>query len=270
MRISSARVLCLCCPVYRPQLKPRWANVPSVCEVCRWRLCRDVSAIDRLHYQLAGPDDLVADRRQVAVLNGAGLATGELRWCDPAAAVLPAGVVASRVNATAGVSGTRDPQAPISLDVVDLIGPAVHATIHDPFGDQVGYLSAATVLDSWVRLLREELFGHERLPGATVGSLADWLVAGGAVSRLEIACSRFLAVVDMTVELRDLLSALRSVAGETEPQPRRYWGVPCRGCNTVSQLVQEDDFVECERCQLLLNPEEFQQWLTTAAQRWGS
>lgn len=244
--------------------------MPSVCEVCRWRLCRDVSTIARLHYQLSGPEDLVADRRQVAVLDEAGLATGELRWRDPAASAMPAGAVSSRVNATAGVSGTRDPQAPTSLDVVDLTGPAVHATIHDPFGDQIGHLSAATVVDSWVRLLREELFGHERLPSATVDDLTDWLLAGGSVSRLEIACNRFLAVDEMTVELRDLLSALRSAAGETEPQPRRYWGVPCRGCNTVSQLVQEDDWIECERCQLLLSPEEFQQWLTTAAQRWGS
>ena len=240
-----------------------------MCAVCRWRLCRDVSAIDRLHYQLSGPDDLVVDRRQVAVLDEDGGVTGEVRWRDPAAAVLPAGAVASRVNATAGVSGTRNPQAPTSLDAVDLTGPARHATIHDPYHDQVGYVSAATVLDSWVRLLRVELFGHQRLPAATVGSLTDWLLAGGVVSRLEIACNRFAAVDEMTVELRDLLSALRSVAGETEPPPRRYLGVPCRGCNVVSQLVQEGDYIECEHCQLLLNPDELQQWLTTAAQRWG-
>jgi len=270
MRIWSAPVLCVCCPVYRPQLKPRWATAPSVCEVCRWRLCRDVSAIDRLHCQLSGPEDLVADRRQVAVLDEAGRATGEVQWCDPVAAVLAAGSVASRVNATAGVSGSRDPQAPTDLDVVDLTGPAVHATIHDPFCDQVGYLSAATVLDSWVRLLREELFGHEWLPAATVGKLTDWLLAGGTASRLEVACNGFLAIDEMTIELRDLLFALRSAAGETEPQPRRYWGVPCRSCNTVSQLIQEDDWVECERCQLLLNPVEFQRWLTTAVERWGS
>jgi len=255
--------------VYRPQLKPQWASTPSVCEVCRWRLCRDVSAIDRLHYQLSGPDDLVADRRKVAVLDEDGRVTGEVRWSDPAAAVLPAGTVTSRVSGTVGVSGTRDPTAPTSLDAVDLTGPARHATIRDPYRDQVGYLSAATVLDSWVRLLREELFGHERLPAATVGSLVDWLLAGGAVSRLEIACNRFVAVDEMTVEMRDLLSGLRSVAGETEPPPRRYLGVPCRGCNVVSQLVQEGDYIECERCQLLLNPDEFQQWMTTAAQRWG-
>ena len=232
-------------------------------------MCRDVSAIDRLHYQLSEPDDLVVDRRQIAVRDEDGRVSGEVRWSDPAAAVLPAGAVASRVNATAGVSGTRDPLAPISLDAVDLTGPVRHATIHDPYRDQVGYVSAATVLDSWVRLLREELFPHERLPAATVWDLTDWLVAGGAVSRLEIACSRLAAVDEMTIELRDLLSALRSVAGETEPPPRRYLGVPCRGCNVVSQLVQEGDYVECERCQLLLNPDEFQQWMATAAQRWS-
>jgi len=125
------------------------------------------------------------------------------------------------------------------------------------------------VLDSWVRVLREELFPHERLPAPTVRALTEWLVAGDAVSRLEMACSRFSAVDEMAVELRELLCGLRSVAGETEPPPRRYLGVPCRGCNFVSQLVQEGDYVECDRCQLLLNPDEFQQWLSTAARRWG-
>lgn len=65
--------------MYQPQLKPRWATIRWVCEVCRWRSCRDVSAIARLHHQLSRPDDLVADLRQVAVSDEAGMATGEVR-----------------------------------------------------------------------------------------------------------------------------------------------------------------------------------------------
>jgi len=38
-----------------------------------------VSAIARLHHQLSRPDDLVADLRQVAVSDEAGMATGEVR-----------------------------------------------------------------------------------------------------------------------------------------------------------------------------------------------
>lgn len=257
---------CILCPTYRRDDTPHTPDVDPVCDVCRWRVHRDMAAVGRLHRDLAVDEVLDRDHRTVAILDALGVPTGQYRWRDPAAAVLPVGAVAGRSGQPV-VSGTREPSVPIDLDRIDLTAPARHGTVHDPYHDQIGHISTATVLDSWAYALRAALFATERRPDGSVDALVRWFLTGAPVSRLDTACTRYAAVTDLAGEIRRLCTALRDAAGESEPPPQVLWGVPCRRCKEVSRLVREDLYVACRKCGLLLTLIEYRAWTAQEARR---
>ncbi|MEU4218103.1 hypothetical protein [Actinoplanes sp. NPDC026623] len=259
---------CICCAVYRPDATPHTPTDGPVCAVCRRRLHRDVAAIGRLHHDLTTPEPVEGDQRLIEVVGDDGTPTGERRWADPAAALLPVGAISARSGQPI-VTGTRDPVTPVDLDTVDLTAPANHTTVQDPHHDQIGHISAATILDSWCHALHVAVFPLDRRPDATVAALVSWLTGGWAESRLDTACSQYPAVADLAGEIRRLCGAMRGAAGEIEPKPQVLWGVPCRRCNLASGLVRDEEYIECGNCQLLLTDAEYRAWLTKAAKRFA-
>lgn len=50
-------------------------------------------------------------------------------------------------------SGTRTPPLPVREDILTLLGPATAADVHDPYGDQTGPPSVASVLSAWCEVI---------------------------------------------------------------------------------------------------------------------
>lgn len=159
---------------------------------------------------------------------------------------LPAALIPER-GAGQAVTGSREAPLPIRLDVVDLALPARHAPVRDWWQDQTGYLSVATVLDSWALDWLGTRAQGECRPEPRVQTLAGWLDA-----RLPWACDYHHAVDEFARDLSDLTAALRAIVGEATdreylgPCPvMRASGHPCGGRLSGSPWVE---VVECPRC----------------------
>lgn len=127
-------------------------------------------------------------------------------------------------------------------------------------GDQVGHLSAATVLRLWVRDWRDALWPRSPLPDDTVAAMVPWLR-----HRLFEAIDGFEAIADFAGEVRALGGGMRAALGESTPRPQVVLGVPCARCNAVGQIVAHPDgFRECAGpagCGRLYNRQEWADWL---------
>ncbi|GAA0494912.1 hypothetical protein Ade02nite_19510 [Paractinoplanes deccanensis] len=123
-----------------------------------------------------------------------------------------------------------------------------------PTLDDDGHLSAATVLDLWVRDIRAQQFTRHRLPDATVPELVRWLRA-----RHEDICDRYPDIAVFADGLRVLRGALRSAAGETEPRPEPCDGVTCDRCDQRALFRNPDDTyrAECGNCGSLYTDDEY-------------
>ncbi len=173
-----------------------------------------------------------------------------------------------------GVGGSRPTgkpgsRPPLMVDPLDLTMPARNATVVDLRGDQIGHISVASTLDSWVRDWCEVRDRGERLPIPTVAVLVDWLWL-----RLGWACDDHPAVDEFASEIRHLHSTLRAVCGETEPRPERIW-VPCPNlkCNLLAlrRLPGESYPIQCASCDYVGTEEELErsQGLYVAAVKRG-
>lgn len=107
------------------------------------------------------------------------------------------------------ITGTRDKPLPARVTVLDL---QLHATsqqaIHDPYGDQVGHIPVATVLDAWVRAWGQ--MRDEDLPVSKVPLMVLWLK-----KRIDWACDNYDPIADYAAEIRSILAACRAVNGVT-------------------------------------------------------
>jgi hypothetical protein len=258
---------CTTCSTYRPDSEPRLPHRPPVCDGDRRLLDRHLTDIANLVADLTnGEPPVVDDRRyeRFTIRNGRPVSLGE-SWADPLAPVGGVSPINSRSTAPA-VSGSRERPIPIPVTVVDLQAPArvpapSQAALRWP-EDQVGYLSAATVLDQWVRWIRDALFPDHHLPPATVDELVSWLR-----HRVDDICDRHPAVADMADEVRHLRGALRHAAGETEQPPERCDGIPCRRCDMAMLYRQPGGDVECVNpdCRAIYRADEYQEWIKTLA-----
>jgi hypothetical protein len=153
------------------------------------------------------------------------------------------------------VSGSREAPLPLRVDPLDLTLPARAAAIHDVLGDQIGHLSVASVLDSWVREWRETRDMRETPPGATVAELAGWLG-----NRLDWACSLHPAVDEFAREIRQLHRTIERTVGVNEVRPE-HLDVPCRRCDLLDlHRLPGQDRVECGSCGDLLTEAEYSRW----------
>ena len=115
-----------------------------------------------------------------------------------------------------------------------------------PSNDQVGLLSVATTLDSWVREWADTRAMDEWLPDPTVVELAGWLG-----NRMDWACDRHPAIDEFAGEIRRLHSALRTTVGVKSD--RVYVG-PCPvtddkgSCGATLTADPYLDIIRCPRC----------------------
>lgn len=206
---------CCVCPQLRPNVPVRLYERAQCCEGCRARL-RSLLA------------ELLETYAQVEVERGS--------------------------TAGSKVSGSRTPPLPLHVTALDLTMPAHPAAVHDTNGDQIGYPSVASVLDSWAR--DWQTYRTEMLPPPTVSSLVGWLSV-----RLEWACDHHPAVDDFADELRNLVSVVRSAAGLTRPKAEVKWGIPCRDCEQVTLYRWPgSDYIECGNCPVLMTRTEYDRW----------
>ncbi len=240
--------VCVLCRVYRPEAEARPAQ--NVCPGDLARLRRDLLAVPTLFHRVATGDPAEADTRWYEVIDEHGDATGRLRRRDPIAALLPAGTVRARTNEPT-LTGTREAHLPIDVDAVDLTAPARAAQVGGEHGDQVGHLSVRTVLDAWVRHVRDRLNPGGPLPDTGVDHLVDYL--DKRLDDIVEHCTDQLP--QLASDLRLLTSALRQTLHEIDPPPRPLIGVRCEHCRTISTLVPwtSGEYVECQNCGQLYN-----------------
>jgi hypothetical protein len=230
--------------------------------VCRSRVAGQLRDIPALVDELTNPPgaDLDAPRTDDLRYPPGHDHAGKL--VPLARELIPAATVAGKSNAPR-VQGSREAPVPIRVDVVDLLGPADERTVHDPLGDQVGHLSAATVLDGWCRLFAEER--RESTPTPHVATQAAWLLA-----RLD-ELFKHPAIDEAAKEIGDLWHVLRRAAGLTMPRPEPCPGVPCKHCDLCLLVrVPGSEYVECGGCSALLTEDEYRDWcklLAAAARR---
>lgn len=261
---------CVTCPTLRPSADPRLPHRPPVCDGDRTLIGRHLNDIANLVADLHNPEPPIVERGRYERFGVEYLKYGARRtvslgevWREPLAAVDGVAPINSR-NTAPSVSGSRERPIPIAVTVVDLKAPARQPSpsqaARDWPEDQVGYLSAATVLDQWVRDVRDTLFPDHHLPPATVDELILWLR-----NRVDDICDRHPAVADFADEIRNLRSALRSAAGEVEAPPQRCEGIACRRCDMQMLYRQPGGDVECVNpdCRAVYRADEYRDWIKT-------
>jgi hypothetical protein len=163
------------------------------------------------------------------------------------------------------VSGSFEAPLPLRVDILDLTLPANQGArrlcargylgLDD---DQVGTLSASTILDTWARdWLTYDIPGH--LPRPTVPILVAWLRV-----RVEDACNVHPGIDEFAGEMRDLRDALRRATGGATIRPQRCDGVPCRRCDllTLVRLADGSGDIECANpeCRAIMRAGEYLTW----------
>lgn len=244
-------MICLIC-----QRRP--AEQPQVCPACRAKTVGVLADIPGLVVDLAQHDDPTP------------VATGQFVWVDDGTfdspyvhqvVSLPAGPV--NVGGASKVTGTPEAPVPVSVGTLDLLAPA-RAGSRGPHtrgvlgldDDQIGDLSAATVLDAWVT----DWIGHrgkgEHRPEPTVPVLCRWLA-----DRWQDACDDHPAVDEVALDLRDLHGRLRGALGLIGPFPELCDGVPCRRCDRRALYrMPGSEYIECSACPDLMTMDEYERW----------
>jgi len=160
------------------------------------------------------------------------------------------------------VSGSRVPPVPVDVDALDLTLPARLEAVHDDHGDQIGWLPAASRLDTWVRDWRERRWRRyrENLPVPTVAVLCAWLR-----DRLDWACDEHPAVDEFVAEMRALRRDLRTALRDWPAQPQRLW-TPCK-CDALGLARHPgDDYpVRCVVCDRAMTEDEYASWTKLVA-----
>lgn len=270
------RTGCVVCPVVRPDADPRDPHNPPVCDGDRRLLDTILGDITILHDELVNPEAPIIDNRQYERYGTAYFKGGHrhtfsrgLRPADPLAALGGVAPINSKRKAPS-VSGSREAPMPISADQHDLKAaarvpnPTAAARRHPE--DQIGVSSTATVLDSWVRVFREDLWREQHLPPGTVDLLATWLRV-----RLDDICDHHPAVDEFAGEIKAQRGRLRAATGQVEPQPERCDGIACKRCDQATLYRQPDGDVHCVNadCRAVYRPDEYQDWLQTLAAEHG-
>lgn len=254
---------CILCPVYRPDSTPRLPHRPPVCDGDRQLLSRHLGEIAGLIDDLSNPEPPIVDQRRYERI-GIEYRDGQPRaislgetWADPVAAVGGVAPINSR-SRQPSVSGSRERPIPVDVTALDLQAPAripsqTRASADWP-EDQVGHLSAATLLDEWVRDVRTRLLPDHYLPDATVHAMVGWLR-----TRADLICDRYPDVVNLAEAVRMLRGALRTAAGQVEPRPRLCEGVACPRCDLRALMTCPGDTyrAQCGQCGTLLTDDEY-------------
>lgn len=241
--------ICVLCAYYHPRADPHFPDRGQTCAAGRRRLEHDLIAVRAGYLRLLelGDDGLPGAK-------------------DAASRKLPAATVPTPSNQPA-VTGTRDRRIPLT-DVTDLLAAAQTGSVTDPYRDQVGRHSIATVLNEWVLAWHERYFANQRRPVPAAPALIDWL----AGVRLELVCDADPAITDFAAELAELRGVIRHHLGETRKKLQPMWGVACPRCELMSQLMLDpedpDRYRECAHCGRLLTDDEYRTHLSKLVDRY--
>lgn len=181
---------------------------------------------------------------------------------DPVAVSLPAGPIGGAATGPRG-TGTRERALPIRIDATDILLGVNHGArrllARGALGlddDQVGHLSAATILDGWARDWASYL-GHH-VPTPQVPLLCAWLS-----DRLPWALEHHPALDEFAADVGDLLRTLYGLCGHGSARPK-VMEAPCPGCG-LATLVQPfpDAYIECATvdCGRVLTPPEYEEYV---------
>lgn len=242
---------------------------PQVCWPCRSWLAGLLGDLRILAEQLAtgdldADDDRQAERRVGdwrRVLAGGGV--NVLRWCDPVAAVIPAGPIPA---APAGPRGTNPPESrpPVALDALDLTSaaqqgsraPAARGALGD--ADQSGHLPLATALETWAVEWAHQRGEHRPTPAVDV--LTRWLA-----DRLEWACDEYEDIGSFAGDLSIYRRVLRTATGLND-RPEYKTGVPCPRCDQLALYRRNgSEWIECGNCEAMMSADEYRQWTVDLA-----
>jgi hypothetical protein len=255
--------------------RPRIAERPSVCEPDRRGLHDTLTDIATYHAQLSAEQDLadltawtarIRPRLPVPTTNPARLAKWtEGSWAtvdghDPVLTATPAGPI-GRSNQRR-VSGSRHAPIPANLHQLDLTAQARQGSraphARGVLGldkDQIGHLSIATELDTWVRDWREQLFADQHLPVPTVTTLVAWLQ-----TRLGDACDRHEDIDEFAADIRQLRQLLHGALQLGPARKELCPGVACRSCDRVA-LYRDGAAVQCGWCRQYYSEREYTDWV---------
>lgn len=147
------------------------------------------------------------------------------------------------------VSGSREQAAPIVLAAVDLALPP-GGDVSDGYGDQIGAVPVAGLLDTWVRefvALRGAQGVRDTLPAPTVPALVGWLRP-----RVEWIFDTAPAFFDYAAEVRGCVAEVRFVLGISR-RPT-YYPTACPQCRRLGLYRRPGGrYVECGDCGCLLD-----------------
>jgi hypothetical protein len=151
---------------------------------------------------------------------------------DQPAHAFPAGPVPGQ-RGGARVHAAPSSQPPLSLDVVDLTSGVNHEArqllargVLGLDDDQVGHLSAATILHGWVRDWADILREGEPMP--RVRDMCRWLS-----DRLDWAAGKHPALDEFAGDLLELRGTLTALTGRGDPPPETL-SAPCPDCSMLS------------------------------------
>jgi hypothetical protein len=229
--------VCVLCAYYHPRAE---THVPDRGQTC-------INGRRRLEHELMV---LRSSYRRLLEMQ-----TNDAGANDAASQSLPAAPVPAP-SRQPSVSGSKERRIPLT-DAADLTAQAQVGSVSDPFGDQVGHHSVATVLNEWVTAWHERFFGNQTRPAPTVEALLGWLIG----VRMDLICDAEEAIVDFAAELHDVRAAIYGHLGENKRKPQPMWGVSCPRCELVSQLMLDpedpDHYRECANCGKLMTQEEY-------------
>lgn len=249
--------ICVCC-----QREDAWAEIGAVCIRCRDRMAAALRNIPHLLAELQGLGYVERDLRPgTRAVRLDGILTRVQAAADPVANVLTAGPLNGSKGAPR-VSGSPTASVPISLDAVDLSGPVNHEArrllARGLLGldeDQTGHLSAATILDGWVRDWAS--YRTEGPPHPQVPLLCSWLL-----DRLDWACGTHPAVDEFAGEVRELHSTLTAACGRFEAAPETLTA-PCPDCGLLALYRDVDaERIACGAgCARLMTEEDYAEYV---------
>lgn len=258
-----SQAICVLCSHYHPHSEPHPPDRGQACPSGRRRLENEVltlrSSYRRLLEQNQGNEALIPDPKELPP---------EREWgaADPTNRDLPAATVPSPSKQPA-VSGSRERQIPLT-DVADLTAAARTGSVRDPYGDQQGRHSVATMLNEWIGSWHEAFFPQHRRPAPTVEAMLGWLLG----VRLELVSDAEPAIADFAAEVAELNAVILYHLGEIPPKRQPMWGVPCPRCDLMSQLTLDpqdpDKYRECANCGKLMTAHEYQTHLRELVDRY--
>lgn len=231
---------CVLCTYYHPRAEPHPAAglTRQTCDAGLRRLEHELLSIKAAFRRLA---------EEVCAEPGAR---------DLVSQLLPGAPTPSPSNQPR-VTGSKERQLPVDVNRVDLLLPVRDGYVQDPYRDQGGRLSAASILNEWVAEWHDRWYHAQSYPRTDAPSLIDWVLG----VRLIYVAEHEEAIADFADEMHDLRQVLRAALGDTKPPRARMWGVACPRCEIVSQLTLDpedpDRYRECDNCGVMLTNAEY-------------